>query len=464
MHLKHTKTTNFIRRDDYKIYCVHLFFMCIAWSLSLLCYFPGVGMNDGLNVLAGRLASANQFPIFYCIYVVILGKIGNLFGSLQYAIALYSVFQILICAVLCSAICTWIWNHIHNKLFCILSSIYFVCSPTIAMYSISMIKDTVFGCALIYFCMLLVRLYKKDHSNRYDSLILITLSILISTIRSNGIYVILATLVCLWIFNKQKWHLYALTAAVIIFVTMMGNVIMSHYDVKHNFSEVVGIPIQQISAVAAYDGLISEEQKITFEHFIQIEDAASLYNPSSSDPVKWSTAFNRKYLNSHKAEFLHLWADLLPSNFDIYFQAYLDATYWFWIPVQKGSIQSFNSIVTIADNTYLLQFLEENGIHDAPIIHGLLFETLRKWLSYAPYYFREGVCFWIMIIAMLKCILTQKAKRRETISFFIPQFLVWMTLMVSTPISSSFRYVTFYLYAMPIYIALIVLPSKRIQL
>lgn len=42
-----------------RIFWGNFLLLTLSWTLCLLVYFPGVGMNDGLNVLMGRLSSAN---------------------------------------------------------------------------------------------------------------------------------------------------------------------------------------------------------------------------------------------------------------------------------------------------------------------------------------------------------------------------------------------------------------------
>lgn len=447
-----------------RIFLGNFLLLTLSWTLCLLVYFPGVGMNDGLNVLMGRLSSANQFPVYYCIYVVILGKIGNLLGSLQYAVALYSVLQILLTAAICAGILTFLQARSSSRLFRLLAAAYYILQPALAIYSISMLKDTVFSSLLVLYGILLFLMKETSFRNpaegsfvpdnqRRKALVLLFLvsSLLISVLRSNGIYIVAACLLFLLITDPRGRKQLLITALSVLLVNIAGSMIMQHYNVRHNASETLGIPIQQISAVVAYSGDLSSEEENILRQYIEPEKIRELYYPGSADPVKWSDSFNRPYLNASTGEFLSLWARLLPKNFRIYVQAYLQETYWFWAPVQQGGIQMFDTIEDIMDNDYLADFLVQNGIHDAPVLKGTASDFLKSFYQSGSHFFREGVCFWIMIfsIVLASC---RKWKLRQILPFYLPQLLTWLTIMVSTPINNSFRYVLFYAYAMPIYV------------
>lgn len=440
-----------------KIWQAHFFLLILSWGICFLAYYPGVGMNDGLNVLAGRLSSANQFPIWYCVYVVLLGKIGSLFGSLQYAVALYSVMQLLVTASISACILTFVWCHSSSRIIHLLSSAYYLLQPVLAIYSISMLKDTVFSSLLVLYGILLFSLCTREASaesarnRRKAQLMFLLSSLLLSALRSNGVYVVVVCLAFFFFSGRSQKKLALITACLTVFFNFSGSLIMNHYDVRHNISETFGIPIQQVSAVIAENGVISEDEETTLRHFIDPEDIRVLYNPGNADPIKWSDSFNRKYLNGHAGEFLSLWASLLPHNFSIYVRAYLQETYWFWAPVQSGGIQMFSTIEEIADNTWLADFIQQNGIHDAPILQGPVRECLHAFYQIGSFFLREGVCFWLMLFSMVlaRC---RGWKWKNLLSFYLPQLLTWMTIMVSTPINNSFRYVLFYAYALPVYL------------
>ena len=54
-----------------------------------------------------------------------------------------------------------------------------------------------------------------------------------------------------------------------------------------------------------------------------------------------------------------------------------------------------------------------------------------------------------MILTAFVCIMSKKA---EPLWAFIPLFFLWATIMVSTPVAGSMRYVIAFVYALPVMI------------
>lgn len=434
-----------------KSYCLHFLLLCASWFLCLAVYFPGVGMNDGLNILAGRLASANQFPIWYCVYVVILEHIGNMFGSLQYSIIIYSIIQVIITAAISAGIICWIRRHTTNRILRFLVSAYYILQPVLAVYAITMVKDTVFSALLVLYGILLYEMVVNAAGSSRWFMVLFTLSSLVLCgIRSNGSYIVALCLVYLWCVSRADRRLVIITTLLIVIMTMSGNALMNHYDVHRSKAEALAIPIQQICAVVAEGGVISDADIESLEHFISADDARQLYTPGDVDAVKWSDAFNRKYLNTHTGEFMTLWFHLLSNNLGTYVKAYLQQTYWFWAPDQRDIIYMMFTIEGYANNDWLEPFAQANGIHDAPILTGVISDLLRTYYHSGIYYLREGVCLWIMIISLITARF-RKWNMRHVLLIYAPQILCWLTIMASTPVNNSFRYVLYYAYALPLY-------------
>lgn len=259
------------------------------------------------------------------------------------------------------------------------------------------------------------------------------------------------------VFFMAEYRKNILQAAVAVIIGIIINSLplrLAHHEPL--FQEKAGIPLQQISAVIANDGNITTEQANFINHLMPLNDIKKLYNPASVDPIKWNhELFDSQYLNAHKKEFLITWAQLLPANFSTYVKAYLQQTFWFWAPLQKGTTQCFYSIETYADNLWLIDFVKESGIHDQPLFSQNINQLFKKYYRLSSYFFREGVLFWFMLASAL--LLTLKQKNKSTILLYLPAILLWLTLMISTPVNSSLRYVLVFAYSLPFYIGFLLM-------
>lgn len=443
------KTYPFIKKESYIIFVISL---CV----NLVCfftYFPGVGMNDGLNILYYGMSQSQQFPVFYCMTLTILKKIGLLLGSLQYSIAIYSILQIICISLLYTWIGVWFSKKCAPKILKYIVLMYLLLEPLLAMYAISMLKDTLFSLLLLVLMMIVYDLViERKVMTRKDLLFFAVVLFGVLSLRNNGSYIVFPVLIILLVcFSKnRKKIIYMIIFSV--FIMFIQKIMMMYFGEEQLFQEAVGIPLQQMAAVVANGGKITTEQKEFLNNLMPLKKMAEQYSPETVDAIKWNSMFNRTYLNEHKVQFLVTWFDMLVNNFLIYVKAYLQQTFWFWAPLQEGTVQCFYSIETVANNAWLEKFLVTSGIHDQSLFPDSWNNVLRIWYGWGSKFFREGVCFWIMFSSLILTVL--KNRNGKIILVYIPALLLWITIMISTPVASSMRYVFVLAYALPFFIGL----------
>ena len=345
-----------------------------------------------------------------------------------------------------------------------LSLIFFAAAPIVPIYAIALVKDSVFSLLLVIMVIFIYEmilnernLVKGNRNILFSILFVIDIAGLI-ILRNNGSYIIIPCLFFLFIFVKRFRKLFLVSGAVTAALMVSISAIHNHYSSEKLFQEAVGIPLQQVAATVANDGVIGEEEKKAISNIMDPELIKKEYNPQNADYIKWHTEFNRNYLNEHKQEFLKTWLKLLPQNASIYLKAYVDQTYWFWVPDPRGTVQTFTTIYQ-TDNPWLPPWQDENGIHDDPVIKGPVGDVLKAYYGLSKYFLREGILFWIMIASLI--IYRIRSRNRKAILIYLPLLMLWGTIMISTPINQSMRYVFAFVYALvPIYIGLMFIDDK----
>lgn len=440
-----------------------LFIWGLNIVVNLIClftYFPGVGMNDGLNIMIGGMSQSQQFPIMYCAAITLITKIGAFLGSLQYSVVIYSIIQILCVSALYTWIVVWFSKKCTPKCLKYIILIYFLLEPLLAMYAISMLKDTLFSLLLLVLMMLVYDLV-IDVEIKREKIWWIFFAIVIFgilTLRNNGSYIIFPILIMLFFCCPQNRKGIICMFFCAISTIVLLKILMIWFGTEQLFQELVGIPLQQIAAVVANNGNIAPEQAEFLNKLMPLEEMAVQYNPSSADAIKWNSMFDRGFLNEHKVEFLITWAKMLPENFLLYVKAYLQQTFWFWAPWQEGTVQCLYSIETVSDNSWLVEFLKTSGIHDQPLLPAQLNNLLRSWYQLGNKFFREGVCFWIMLSTLVLSVL--KNRNWRMILVYAPALLLWLTIMISTPVAESMRYVFVFAYALPFFVGVLFIKRK----
>ena len=431
----------------------------LLYVLCFLAYYPGVGMNDGLNILFEGVTTSRYMPSLYVAFVVLLGKIGTRLGGIRYAVVLYSVIQLLLSAAFSAAFLVWVYRKKLPRLVKVLLWVWFVCSPLLALYAISMVKDTVFSLALTAVCLALSDA-ANDHACMKHRLfwpVFLLLCIIMIAFRNNGLYIVLAlSIVLFFLFRKHRKGILALILAALLTLGA-SKAVQTAFHSRQLFQESAAIPLQQICRVIAEDGEINEEQLAFMDELLSVETIRENYDPYCADYIKWDLEFDHDLLNERKTEFLRLWWELLPKNFGLYIKAWLQETFWFWAPVQGGELQVFYTIEGAGNDKPLQQFCLDNGIVHSSLLPAALFVLLNRFYTFSSLFLREGVCFWIF--AALALIRLLQTRNLRSLLSYLPVFLLWGTIMISAPISDSFRYVLVYAYMLPLYAAELFSPS-----
>lgn len=428
--------------------------LCTFWSAWLWLYYPGAGMND---TIANIMSFHNGIqPLIYqlIIYYGVNGLTG-LTHNMTTAYAILVAAQIVIMSLVISWSANWLKKKGISHIFVNLFVAYYALMPAVADYSITLVKDTLFG---ICFMVLIPIIYDLIDTNGsiiknkkfYCAFILSLLGI--NVFRSNGKYITFITVILLLIMklNNKK---YILSAFIVLSVAYIGlsigekNVIEGDYD----FRESIGVPMAQIGAVLNEGGHISEQNKELLNNLVPLDIWKDSYRFSFSDPIKADAHCDNQWLNAHKKEFLQAWFSILKDNFGIYVKAYLCHTYGFWniSPLNILSIdytQSFFVSVNnnTGDDSYCGQFCIANGLRNREIRPGTVGEqinTLIQSLFRVSLMMGAGIMFWICMGFMIELFIHRKYKM---CNIFVPVILNWATMMIASPASFIYRY-SFYL-------------------
>jgi hypothetical protein len=208
-----------------------------------------------------------------------------------------------------------------------------------------------------------------------------------------------------------------------------------------------------MAAVVANGGDMSTDDAEFLDNILPLSQISESYNPYSVDAIKWQSGFDNEFLSDHKLEFFKTYFSLLCKNFNIYVKAYLQQTFWFWAPIQNGTVQCYYSIENTGGNMGLPEFMEKYGIYDKCLLPKIIEKPIKGYLSLGEKFIQEGVCLWIMLFSIVLYIF--KTKNKKNCICYLPIVLLWLTIMVATPVSNSFRYVLIFLYAMPLFLTLL---------
>lgn len=199
--------------------------------------------------------------------------------------------------------------------------------------------------------------------------------------------------------------------------------------------------------------LLKEDEFL--KKIISREAVIKNYNPYTVDPIKWSEEFNRNYQTKTQEKYLTTWSHLLVNNFEGYVKSYLLFTYDLWTVNKFNPIQS--RFFDIDTNSYSGNMFK-NAAREK-ILPDKLQNLLELFYTKWTVYFNNGFCF---IILLLISTYILNSKRKDLVLLSLPLLGVWITLMLSAPISYALRYMSPYIYIVP-FILLITIQELNIE-
>lgn len=424
----------------------------IAWLPYFLSYYPGGVYSDtfsAINMAMGKSTINNSQPVLYTLLFKLVITLAESIGKdLTWGIGILFALQMLMVGIAVVYFLSWMLRHKIGRTIIIISTLYLIFFPLMPLYAVSLWKDTPFAAAVLFYTLNLTDLYlnrKKEQVNFITVFSCVFWGIIAILMRNNGSYMIAGTAVLYMIamakqYKNKKYQgiVYAgLALSMVLAMIIQGPIYRSIGVTEKQVTAYLGIPLQQIGRVVAYDGNITEEQREQIDQLMPYEEIKEKYVPCLTDSLKWDESFNQEYLREHKAEFFKLWWELLLQNPKEYIKAYILITEGFWclnVAGYDGYVQNF-----VWDNT--------KGVVQTDLFEkwfGVSFQNLvnpKAAISSAWY-------FWLLFFSMVICI--KKCGFRQVV-IYLPLFLVWATLMVATPIAVSMRYVQPLVLAAPLF-------------
>ena len=422
-----------------KIFLISLFSIFISGIIFLLTYYPGTGLIDSIHIISNPISFSNQYPLIYSLISYAFFQIFFFItNSMNLSFFLMELTQLVFMTFILAYIITWFHKKYNSNFFTIFNILYFNVLTIFSNYNSAHLRDTIFSALFLILIVLLHELIETNGIcltlDKFRTKIVIVLCLLSYT-RNNAIFTIFILLLFLFI----KYKKYYKELIVIIFCVMIMSNITIFLPEKYNreklFQESASVPIQQLSYIITYED-ISVEDKEYIDNLLPTEIIKELYHPFIVDRIKWSVLFDNYYLNKTKKEFLKVWLKNMNNHSEGYLKAYLLNTYGLW---SINEFSDWESCFFEINSTY-------KNLKNTPIFPANIQKKLEKFYQITCRYINNGAIFWIYVFLFLLLIYK---KKKEYLLIFVPFFSIWLNLMLASPLSSAFRYMSMFGYALP---------------
>lgn len=198
--------------------------------------------------------------------------------------------------------------------------------------------------------------------------------------------------------------------------------------------EKLSVPIQQIARIVRDCSDIREENKELLRRIIDIDQIPEVYRPEISDPIKklMRDTGNQQYLEKNKAVYIKLYLEMSLSHIDKSMEAWIDLTKGYW----NGDYPRWKWADWV------------EGKEDLGLERTVYEKSMKKvideyfWLymdnSFLQVFLCIGFHVWIVLILFFFYVVR---KDKEGLFLTVPLISILITLLISAPAYSEFRYV-----------------------
>lgn len=462
-----------------------LLLLLVSWLPYLLSFAPGSVLDDSLASITpwtNGTPLTNHHPVVYSLLVggfVYLSKILPL--SLNAAVFLYSLVQSVCLAGTLAALFYRLQRAGARRWVLAAGIAYAMIVPYFPAYAMILWKDPLYSCALLWLSMLLFDAVRKEGGLSGRAWQVKWSLALLGTafLRNNGAFCLLFMAAALLLSGQRKQFFCTACMTVIVallFFTVQHTVYPLCHIADTEYTEKIGIPLQQLAATVAYKGKMGEEEREFLFKIMPEQEWKARYAPCLADKIKWTDGANMEYISQNKRSFWKVWGALLLKNPAIYLCAYGMDTFGFWAP----GVQNRYGYVDL--------YITENdlGLHQTDLVQKLFGRTIRPLLKKRMIWIGSGTLLWMTLGGMLLSILCRKSTSRKSTSrkisgskisgregsgskisgregekaggggwiIYLPALGNALTVFIATPVAFSLRYVYVFAIGLPLYVLL----------
>lgn len=455
------KITNVLKMTDAGADVAAFLFLLLCWLPVFLAVYPGFFVYDAQDEyvqVATRVFSTHH-PL---VHVLLLGGIicgvHKLTDSYNLGIACYMVFQMALAAGGFTFLFSYLRKKKISRVLRLIGLIWLGLFPTVVMFTLCSAKDALFTLALL---MLLVCLLEMGTAEAFFEskgwrILYVCSGAAMMLLRNNGFYAFLVMIPVLLFLKKSRRRqvLFLSACAVAGCLLINGGLKMALHADDSEYQELLTVPIQQLARTYKYapEAFSEGDREILYE--VLDEEALSLYTPRLSDPVKYR--FDNETFGNNKGRYAGLWLRVGLKKPLIYLNAWWMTSYGFWYPDTVINVYGGNTVFTFTykDNSYFGYEVELPGVRESKIpwldevYRKLSLEVWKERIPVVSWLFSPGAMFWFY--AFLFAWLLNN-KRYEIMYPFLPIFLLWLTVLLGPTYLP--RYVLFFWYALPLFLA-----------
>ncbi|MBO4862770.1 MAG: hypothetical protein J5517_00240 [Eubacterium sp.] len=332
----------------------YMLIMLLLWLPYYILLFPGTGNGDTSRQIimffherkdmlldyspnvGEDVYITNMHPFFTTIIFGLFAKIGiNIFGNIEVGVGLYTFIQmIMYAAVFSFTLCYFEKQGLSKKVIKI-AHIFICLCPLFPLYSICMLKDTMFALTYIPLTLMLCEIYRTTgealKSWKFVTLLTV-LSLLFTLTKNQGVYFLFVILVVSLIVYRKFFVklLISFGIPVVFFTCIWSMLILPAANVASGGKqEMLGLIFQCTARyIKEYPNEVTAEEKEKIDKILDYDQLPELYNAQLQDPVKFT--FNQESTSEELKDYFGVYFSMFAKHPLCYIDAVINNCFGFF--------------------------------------------------------------------------------------------------------------------------------------
>ena len=458
----------------FKLFDEHTFLFCfivliICWLPYIIAFYPVILSPDpsfqikqffGIpnkystyNVLLDpNVIITNHHPVVHTLLLGSCLKIGNMIGNDNLGLFLYSIIQITVLVSVLSYVVKFLKELKLNTKYVIGSLLVFALVPAFPIYSMSAVKDVIFGSLIILYIISLYKLLKTDNLKIKNIVKILFLMILIVLFRNNGIHTILLSFPFL-LFLKKGNHFRKKILLILLIIFgfnySYSNLILPYFKITPtSVREMLSIPFQQTARYVKEHSIeVTSEEEKAIDKILTYDTLADRYNPELADPVK--NSYNKYATKEDLKEYFKVWFNQFIKHPGVYIEATLNNTYGYFYPLKTSWYFHSRHDTRIVEDGFKYSYSHSlKGVRD--VLSG--FGNIFPYIPLIGLLINIAFNAWILLFLLFYLIYK---KKYSSIIYLLPS-LVLLLICFASPANTYFRYALPFIFALPLNIGIFI--------
>ena len=319
-----------------------------CWMPYLWLSYPGVLWYDTGQQLMQWFHLPNTFtdgshwsdhhPVFDTFFIGVFAELGKMLGSVDRGLFLCAVVLSVLSAASFATIILYCRRLGTGWRFGVVQMLFFGLFPIIPVFSMSLVKDSIFMPFFIWFAIFCIEIVRSHGSClRRSTMVMLffALFLLVCLTKKTGLYIAVGCccVVLFVVFKKYRLHIAAvLLTGLFIFELFIPKVVFPANNIEEGGKqEMLAIPFQQSALEVKRHSDNMNKHDLDIIYMILGKDVASRYQWWATDNVKGYTWDSSK--NSMLGEYARVWVRGLIRHPQTYIETYLTLQEgWLGIP------------------------------------------------------------------------------------------------------------------------------------